>query len=417
MQDKVNNVDFDDKIVIKVVGVGGSGINAINCMVNAGMNGIDFITVDTDKMALSQSVSSVCIPLISRFEEGYESVGCTNGDLAISTKVAEENREKILETLEGADIVFIVAGMGGSTGTGASPVVAECAKAVGALTIAVVTSPFCYEGNVCSKYAEVGIENLCQHVDTTISISNDRVLAAIGKHPSSTDAFEIIDDIIRQGVQSISDLVNDYGYVSLDLNDIKNVMSNAGMAYMCIGEAYGDNAPVVAIQNAVRSKLMEEPVSGARSIIINFVGKPVNLNLMALNEAAQSIVEQVHPEANIIWGTSVDDTLGDIIKVVVVATNYEREESNTAFLEKRAKEENIDIPKEALAYIAIHANNMREMEGALCRIVAYSELLNEKITMDLVCDALKDVYPEIENHHKCNSKKSFSNEAGCDAKE
>ncbi|MCR5177144.1 MAG: cell division protein FtsZ [Anaerovibrio sp.] len=387
--------DFADKTVIKIVGVGGGGSNAINCMVNAGLKGVEFITIDTDKKALSQSLADVRIPLINMLGGGLGNSLPPNADSKIGDQTAKAYSEEIRDALKGADMVFIVAGMGGTTGTSATPVVAECAKEVGALTIGVVTRPFTYEGSVRSKRATVGMDNLRQYADTTIVISDDRVLNTIDKSTSFRDAFKDIDDIIRQGVQSICELVIDCGYINLDFEDVKTVLGNAGQAFMCIGEASGDNAPMVAIRNAVNSTLMEEPASGARSIIINFIGEPSHINMMTLNEAAQCIVEQAHPDANILWGISVDDTLGDTIRAVIVAAIFNSEESKIAFLKKRAEAEHIEISNEALACIANRVGNSpRELEGALNRVVAYSELAGENITSDLVANALKDVYPE-----------------------
>lgn len=387
--------ELEDKTIIKVVGVGGGGINAVNCMVNAGLKGVEFITIDTDKKALSQSLDSFRILLTSNPEGSIDSSLSTDADLEICIKTAVEYRKEIRGALKGADMVFIVAGMGGDTGTDAALVVAKCAKEVVALTIGVVTRPFTYEGSVRSKRAAVGIENLRQYADTTIVISDDRVLNTIDKTTSFKDAFKDIDDIIRQGVQSICGLVNDSGYVNLDFEDVKTVLGNAGPAFMCIGEAAGDNAPMVAIRNAVNSTLMEAPVSGARSIIINFIGEPSQLNIMALNEAAQSIVEQAHPDANILWGISVDETLGDTVRAVVVAANFEAEESKIVFLKKRAEAEHIEISNEALAGIVNRVGNSpRELEAAFGRVIAYSELVGENITVNLVVDALKNVYPE-----------------------
>ena len=323
MSNEHDNFDFDDKTVIKIVGAGGGGINAINCMVNAGLKGVEFITVDTDKKALSQSLADVRIPLISTLGGGLGNSLPTNADPKIEGQAAKEYRKEIRNAIKGADMVFIVAGMGGDTGTDGAMLVAKCAKEVGALTIGVITHPFTYEGSIRSKRATAGIDNLRQYVDTTIVISDDRVLNTIDKSTSFKDAFKHIDDIIRQGVQSICELVIDCGYINLDFEDVKTVLGNAGPAYMCIGEASGDDAPVVAIRNAVNSTLMEKPVSSARSIIINFIGEPSHLNMMALNEAVQSIVEEAHPDANILWGTSLDETLGDNVRVVVVAANFE----------------------------------------------------------------------------------------------
>ncbi|WP_296730433.1 cell division protein FtsZ [Anaerovibrio sp.] len=324
------SIEFDDfesdsKAVIKVVGVGGGGSNAINCMVNAGVKGVDFIAVNTDAQALSKSLATTRIQIGEKATRGLGAGARPD----VGAKAAEENRDEIMEALKGADMVFIAAGMGGGTGTGASPVVAECAKSQGALTVGVVTRPFSYEGRMRSKRAEAGIAELRQRVDTIITVPNEKVLSIIEKTTSFIDAFKSVDDILRQGVQSISDLINDSGYVNLDFADVEAVMQNAGPALMGIGEASGDNAPMQALREAVNSPLLEVSVSGARGVIINFIGEQSHLNMMELNEASQSITQDAHPDANIIWGVSVDDSMGDTVRVTVVATNFESEQSSS----------------------------------------------------------------------------------------
>ena len=319
-----DDFDFNSKAVIKVVGVGGGGNNAINCMVNAGVKGVDFIAINTDAQALSESKASTRIQIGERATRGLGAGARPD----IGKKAAEENKDEIKAALAGADMVFIAAGMGGGTGTGAAPVVAECAKEINALTVGVVTRPFAYEGRMRMKRAEAGIAELRQRVDTIITIPNEKVLSIIEKNTSFIDAFKSVDDILRQGVQSISDLINDTGYVNLDFADVQAVMQNAGPALMGIGESSGDNAPMTALREAVNSPLLEVSVSGARGVIINFIGESSHLNMMELNEASQSITEEAHPDANIIWGVSVDDTMGDTVRVTVVATNFESEQVN-----------------------------------------------------------------------------------------
>ena len=319
-----DDFDFNSKAVIKVVGVGGGGNNAINCMVNAGVKGVDFIAINTDAQALSESKASTRIQIGERATRGLGAGARPD----IGKKAAEENKDEIKAALAGADMVFIAAGMGGGTGTGAAPVVAECAKEINALTVGVVTRPFAYEGRMRMKRAEAGIAELRQRVDTIITIPNEKVLSIIEKNTSFIDAFKSVDDILRQGVQSISDLINDTGYVNLDFADVQAVMQNAGPALMGIGEHSGDNAPMQALREAVNSPLLEVSVSGARGVIINFIGESSHLNMMELNEASQSITEEAHPDANIIWGVSVDDTMGDTVRVTVVATNFESEQAN-----------------------------------------------------------------------------------------
>ena len=319
-----DDFDFNSKAVIKVVGVGGGGNNAINCMVNAGVKGVDFIAINTDAQALSESKASTRIQIGERATRGLGAGARPD----IGKKAAEENKDEIKAALAGADMVFIAAGLGGGTGTGAAPVVAECAKEINALTVGVVTRPFAYEGRMRMKRAEAGIAELRQRVDTIITIPNEKVLSIIEKNTSFIDAFKSVDDILRQGVQSISDLINDTGYVNLDFADVQAVMQNAGPALMGIGESSGDNAPMTALREAVNSPLLEVSVSGARGVIINFIGESSHLNMMELNEASQSITEEAHPDANIIWGVSVDDTMGDTVRVTVVATNFESEQAN-----------------------------------------------------------------------------------------
>ena len=319
-----DDFDFNSKAVIKVVGVGGGGNNAINCMINAGVKGVDFIAINTDAQALSESKASTRIQIGERATRGLGAGARPD----IGKKAAEENKDEIKAALAGADMVFIAAGMGGGTGTGAAPVVAECAKEINALTVGVVTRPFAYEGRMRMKRAEAGIAELRQRVDTIITIPNEKVLSIIEKNTSFIDAFKSVDDILRQGVQSISDLINDTGYVNLDFADVQAVMQNAGPALMGIGESSGDNAPMTALREAVNSPLLEVSVSGARGVIINFIGESSHLNMMELNEASQSITEEAHPDANIIWGVSVDDTMGDTVRVTVVATNFESEQVN-----------------------------------------------------------------------------------------
>ena len=256
-----DDFDFNSKAVIKVVGVGGGGNNAINCMVNAGVKGVDFIAINTDAQALSESKASTRIQIGERATRGLGAGARPD----IGKKAAEENKDEIKAALAGADMVFIAAGMGGGTGTGAAPVVAECAKEINALTVGVVTRPFAYEGRMRMKRAEAGIAELRQRVDTIITIPNEKVLSIIEKNTSFIDAFKSVDDILRQGVQSISDLINDTGYVNLDFADVQAVMQNAGPALMGIGESSGDNAPMTALREAVNSPLLEVSVSGARA--------------------------------------------------------------------------------------------------------------------------------------------------------
>ena len=307
---KLDINDFDHKIIIKVVGVGGGGTAAVNNMINAGVKGVEFITVDSD---LSQSLASININLGNKD---------TNIDSESSAMAADEHCEEILYSLQGSDMVFVIAGMGGATGTGAAPIVAKCAKKIGALTIGVVTCPFSYGDSMQSKHATQGLEDLRRTADNIIVIPNEKVFANLDRSTSFADAFKVVDDVICQGVQSICDLISDSGYVNVDFADIENIIDNSGLASIGIGEAVGTNAPLIALREAISSPLMEIPVCDSKGIIINFMGEASHLNLMELNVAVQSIVGEAHPDANILWGVSVDDNMDDIIRVVVVATNH-----------------------------------------------------------------------------------------------
>jgi cell division protein FtsZ len=241
----------------------------------------------------------------------------------VGQKAAEESRDDILEALRGADMVFVTAGMGGGTGTGAAPVVAECAREIGALTVAVVTRPFSFEGMKRKRNAESGIANLRQHVDTIITIPNDRLLQVVDKKTSITQAFLEADDILRQGVKGISDLISEAGLINLDFADVRSIMSNSGTALMGIGEATGENAAVEAAKNAIASPLLETTIDGARGVLINVTGAEENLSMYEVTEASNTIHEAVNGQANIIWGAAVDNTMGDTVKVTVVATGFD----------------------------------------------------------------------------------------------
>ena len=237
-----------------------------------------------------------------------------------------ESREDIINALRGSDMVFITAGMGGGTGTGAAPVVAECAREIGALTVGVVTRPFTFEGPKRKKNADIGIENLKRHVDTIITIPNDRLLQVVDKKTPMTQAFTIADDILRQGVKGISDLIAVPGLVNLDFADVKSIMSNAGSALMGIGEASGENATVDAVKAAIDSPLLETSLQGARGVLLNIMGATESLSMMEVNEASVTVQEAAHPDAEIIWGVSIDETLGDKVSVTVIATRFDDEE-------------------------------------------------------------------------------------------
>lgn len=324
-------IDFADleeglDAVIKVVGVGGGGNNAVNCMVSSGVQGVDFIAINTDAEVLEESLAPVRLQIGRKATEG-KGAGARP---EVGEKAAEENRDEIKAALEGADMVFIAAGMGGGTGTGAAPIVAECAKELGALTVAVVTRPFGFEGLMRKRRAEAGVAKLAERVDSIITIPNEKLLEIIDRSTPFTEAFRIVDDVLRQGVQSISDLINVPGFVNLDFADVQAIMSNAGPALMGIGEASGDGAPLSAVKAAVESPLLEVSVQGARGVIMNFTGASDRLSMAELNEASLAITEAAHKDANIIWGVATDESMGDVVRVTVIATDFEGRQGASA---------------------------------------------------------------------------------------
>ena len=324
----IDFADLDEGLdaVIKVVGVGGGGNNAVNCMVSSGVQGVEFIAINTDAEVLEESLAPVRLQIGRKATEG-KGAGARP---EVGEKAAEENRDEIKAALEGADMVFIAAGMGGDTGTGAAPIVAECAKELGALTVAVVTRPFGFEGLMRKRRAEAGVAKLAERVDSIITIPNEKLLEIIDRSTPFTEAFRIVDDVLRQGVQSISDLINVPGFVNLDFADVQAIMSNAGPALMGIGEASGDGAPLSAVKAAVESPLLEVSVQGARGVIMNFTGASDRLSMAELNEASLAITEAAHKDANIIWGVATDDSLGDVVRVTVIATDFEGRQGASA---------------------------------------------------------------------------------------
>jgi len=316
---ELDNNELDQLANIKVIGVGGGGSNAVNRMINLGLQGVEFIAVNTDAQALLKSMAPKRLQIGDKLTRGLGA----GARPEVGQKAAEESRDDILEALRGADMVFVTAGMGGGTGTGAAPVVAECAREIGALTVAVVTRPFSFEGMKRKRNAESGIANLRQHVDTIITIPNDRLLQVVDKKTSITQAFLEADDILRQGVKGISDLISEAGLINLDFADVRSIMSNSGTALMGIGEATGENAAVEAAKNAIASPLLETTIDGARGVLINVTGAEENLSMFEVNEASTTIQEAVNGQANIIWGAAVDNTMGDTVKVTVVATGFD----------------------------------------------------------------------------------------------
>ncbi|WP_182188281.1 cell division protein FtsZ [Pectinatus frisingensis] len=312
------DMDVDQFAKIKVIGVGGGGNNAVNRMIESGLKGVDFIAVNTDAQALLNAKAQNRIQIGEKLTRGLGA----GAKPEIGEKAAEESREELLGALRGADMIFVTAGMGGGTGTGAAPIVAECAREIGALTVGVVTKPFTFEGRKRFKQAESGIVNLKTNVDTLITIPNDRLLDVVDKKTSMMDAFRIADDVLRQGVQGISDLIAIPGLINLDFADVKSVMNNAGSALMGIGESSGENAAVDAARAAVNSPLLETSIQGARGVLLNITGGS-DLSLFQVNEASAIISEAAHEDANIIFGAAIDENIGDSVRVTVIATGFD----------------------------------------------------------------------------------------------
>jgi len=322
---------------IKVVGVGGGGNNAVNRMIVAGLQGVDFISVNCDAQALLLSKAQNRIQIGEKLTKGLGA----GANPEIGQKAAEESREIIIEQLRGADMVFVTAGMGGGTGTGAAPIVAECAREAGALTVGVVTKPFSFEGKRRMNQAEAGIVTLKERVDTLITIPNDRLLQVIDRRTSMIDAFRIADDVLRQGVQGISDLISVPGLINADFADVKTIMSNAGSALMGIGTATGDNGAVAAAEAAIKSPLLEASIEGARGVLFNITGGK-DLSLFDVTEASNIITEAVDPDANIIFGAVIDEKLDDEIRVTVIATGFNGK--NPALYPKKTGQSTIKTP-------------------------------------------------------------------------
>src|SRR5437667_486229 len=311
--------------VIKVIGVGGGGCNAVNRMIDAGLKGVEFIAVNTDAQSLLGSDADVKLDIGREITRGLGA----GSDPEIGRQAAEDHREEIEEVLKGSDMVFITLGEGGGTGTGAGPVVAEVAKAGGALTIGIATRPFSFEGRRRGVQAENGIQKMREKVDTLIVIPNDRLLSVADERTSMLNAFKTCDEVLLQGVQGITDLITTPGLINTDFADVKMILTNAGSALMGVGYASGDGRAVSAARAAISSPLLEASIEGARGILLNVSG-PSDLGLFELNEAAEIIGQAAHPDANIIFGAVIDDSLGDEVRLTVIAAGFDRFEGEHA---------------------------------------------------------------------------------------
>jgi len=303
--------------LIKVVGVGGGGSNAVNRMVDAGLSGCEFIAINTDAQALLMCDADVKMPIGSDVTGGLGA----GADPAVGRAAADESRDELKEALKGADMVFVTAGEGGGTGTGGAPIVAQLSQELGALTVGVVTKPFSFEGRRRAEVASVGVDELRDHVDTLIVIENDRLLQVVEKRTSIVDAFKMADDVLRQGVQGITDLITIPGLVNLDFADVRTIMSEAGSSLMGIGTASGENRATEAAREAVSSPLLESSIEGATGILLNVTGGS-NIGLFEVNEAAQVVTSAADQNANVIFGAVIDDALGDEVRVTVIATGF-----------------------------------------------------------------------------------------------
>ena len=316
-----NRIDIEtdnNDAIIKVIGVGGGGNNAVNRMIREEVKGVEFISINTDKQALLSSMAENQVQIGEKLTRGLGA----GAKPEVGKKAAEESREQIVSLLEGTDMVFVTAGMGGGTGTGAAPIVAKLAKEMGILTVGVVTKPFGFEGKIRMKNAEDGIKDLKANVDTLITIPNDRLLQIVQKNTSMVDAFSIADNVLKQGIQSISDLIKMPGLINLDFADVTSIMKDKGLAHMGIGNASGENRAIEAAKEAIQSPLLETSIKGAKGVLLNVAGG-ANLTLFEANAASSLVTESCDPEANIIFGTSIREDLGEDIVITVIATGFE----------------------------------------------------------------------------------------------
>jgi len=311
---------------IKVIGIGGGGSNAVNRMIEAGIEGIEFLVANTDLQALKRSRAPIKIQLGSRLTKGLGA----GADPNVGREAALEDTDKIIEVLEGADMVFVTTGLGGGTGTGAAPIIASLATELDALTVAVVTKPFQFEGRRRMQQADQGLRELRECVDTVITIPNERLLHTVDRGVSLSDSFRVADDVLRQAVQGISDLITVPGLINLDFADVKSIMQGMGMALMGAGRATGENRAIEATQQAISSPLLEEAtIQGAKGVLINITGGP-DLTLFEVNAASSIIRESADDDANIIFGAVIDETLTDEMKITVIATGFDREATSIA---------------------------------------------------------------------------------------
>ncbi|HQU37323.1 MAG: Cell division protein FtsZ [Anaerolineales bacterium] len=339
---------------IKVIGVGGGGSNAVNRMIDEGIQGVEFIIANTDAQALKNAKAPTRVRLGDKLTRGLGA----GGDPEVGRKAAEESADELYKVMQGADMVFVTAGMGGGTGTGAAPVVAQIAKESGALTIGVVTRPFTFEGGRRLSSAEAGIGKFKEHADTLIAIPNDRLLQIADKRASLQDAFRLADDVLHQGIQGISELITIPGLINLDFADVRAIMSEGGAALMAVGTGTGDERAKKAAEDAISSKLLDITIDGARGVLFNVTGGP-NMTLFEVNQAAAIIRETAHPDVNMIFGAVIDPNLGDDIRITVIATGFERNAMPRRALERNTRENKRTEPaafSRPLESVSVHAD-------------------------------------------------------------
>jgi len=347
-------VNIENSAQIKVIGVGGGGSNAVNRMIEAGLKGIDFIAVNTDKQALTGSMAETKIQIGEKLTRGLGA----GANPEIGQKAAEENIDAIIKYMTGSDMVFITVGMGGGTGTGAAPIIAKAAKDLGILTVGVVTRPFTFEGKKRKDHAELGIKFLKKYVDSLVVVPNDKLLQISEKNTSMIDAFRMADDVLKQGVQGISDLIAEAGLINLDFADVKTIMSEKGVAHMGVGRGAGEDRVTKAVKEAIESPLLETSINGAKAILLNITGG-YDLGMLEVNEAADMIEKAADRDAIVIFGTSIKEDMKDEIKITVIATGFEDKNYDIGtFGQKEAAEEKAQEnheEKKAEPYVATDA--------------------------------------------------------------
>ena len=372
----------EDNAQIKVIGVGGGGGNAVNRMIEAGLKGVSYIVVNTDKQALNASVAETKVQIGEKLTRGLGA----GADPETGMKAAEENIEEIVKYFDGVDMVFITAGMGGGTGTGAAPVIAKAAKEMGILTVGVVTKPFTFEGSKRRKHAELGIEYLKQYVDSLVVVPNDRLLQISEKNTTMKEAFGMADDVLRQGIQGITDLITESGVINLDFADVKTVMSDRGIAHMGVGTGRGENRVIDAVKEAIGSPLLETSIDGAKAILLNIMGG-YDLGMLEANEAADLIEKAAARDANIIFGASIKEDLEDEIRITVIATGFDDGEAEAEEQAQAEAEAQARAAAESAANAAQQSAPVQEPE----RKPAASTEDDSMIVPDFLRKALKDL--------------------------